>query len=57
MKCPKCSNDTLQHLHDCAHGLPMTHMAGSERFECECGFHAVDKDEAEKNGLEFIMDT
>lgn len=23
-----------QHLHDCAHGIPETHLTGSERFVC-----------------------
>lgn len=26
------------HLHDCAHGIPETHMHGTERFQCSgCG--------------------
>lgn len=28
----------FRHMHDLAHGIPGTHMAGSERFTCEvCG--------------------
>ena len=56
MKCPKCKENKLKHLHDTAHGIPSTHMAGSERFECACGFYAGTKEEAEKNGLNFVMD-
>ena len=37
----------FRHLHDTAHGIPGTHMAGSERFECtgcnEC-IYAADND-------------
>jgi hypothetical protein len=33
--CLTCGAVTAhRHLHDCAHGIPETHMAGSERFEC-----------------------
>lgn len=33
--CRICACSTLhRHLHDCAHGIPETHMQGSERFEC-----------------------
>jgi hypothetical protein len=37
--CLSCRSVTRhRHLHDCAHGIPETHMAGSERFECAaCG--------------------
>jgi hypothetical protein len=37
--CLSCNAETPHlHLHDCAHGIPETHMAGSERFECTaCG--------------------
>ncbi len=35
--CLSCGATTEhRHLHDTAHGMPGTHMAGSERFEC-CG--------------------
>lgn len=37
--CPTCRHQTRhRHLHDCAHGIPETHMVGTERFECvPCG--------------------
>lgn len=54
--CPKCGNPTLNHLHNCAHGILETHMAGTERFECNCGFRCGDAKEAEKFGLKFILD-
>lgn len=56
-KCPKCGKQVqFKHMHNCAHGIPETHMAGSERYECpECG-HAVFKDEGEKLGLKFTLD-
>jgi hypothetical protein len=36
--CLGCNTTTYHwHLHDTAHGIPETHMAGSERFQCkEC---------------------
>ena len=44
--CDACGKTTLfQHLHDAAHGIPETHMVGTERFECTgCGatVYAVD---------------
>lgn len=57
MKCPNCCRVTKhKHLHDCAHGIPDTHMSGSERYECEeCGY-VMDKKEAESQGLQFILD-
>lgn len=38
-RCRQCNDITEhRHLHDTAHGVPGTHMAGSERFRCnECG--------------------
>ena len=56
MKCPKCKKNTLKHLHDCAHGVIKSHMIGSERFECKCGFYIGDKNMAEKYNLKFIVD-
>lgn len=57
MDCPKCEKETeRRHMHDSAYGIAETHMAGSERYECvECGYH-MKKEEAEKQGLEFILD-
>lgn len=54
-KCPEC-NKELQHKHDCAYGMTSTHMAGSERFECSCGFRCSDPWEGERLGLVFVLD-
>jgi len=56
MECPKCKKDTLKHMHNEAYGIAGTHMAGSERFECKCGFRLSNKEEAKTHGLEFILD-
>lgn len=33
--CRHCNLSTVhQHWHDCAHGIPETHIHGTERFEC-----------------------
>lgn len=52
-----CGNETLRHMHNAAHGIPGTHMSGSERFECECGFYVGNWEDAEKLGLNFVLDT
>lgn len=38
-KCLRCGYTCEhKHMHDTAHGIPETHMAGSERFVCtQCG--------------------
>lgn len=53
--CPKCHKN-LKHMHGTAHGMPETHIAGTERFECECGFECWDAAEGEKLGLMFVLD-
>jgi uncharacterized protein with PIN domain len=55
--CPTCNTITKHwHLHETAHGIPETHMAGSERFVCKpCGrttFAHSDGAEA----LPFVLD-
>lgn len=57
MNCPKCKTKTeAKHMHDCAHGIPETHMDGSERYECnKCGY-TMYKTEGEKQGLKFVLD-
>lgn len=54
--CRRCKRDTEhRHLHDCAHGIPETHMAGSERYECiECGTATFAADGID--GFRFILD-
>jgi len=54
--CPDCKKETLKHYHSLAHGLPGTHIAGSEHYKCECGYFCADKKKAEKDGLEFYLD-
>jgi uncharacterized protein with PIN domain len=54
-KCPKCGGE-MKHLHDSAHGIPETHMAGSERYECAKCDKKIYKVEGEKLGLKFICD-
>lgn len=56
MLCPKCKKDTLKHMHNEAHGVSGTHMVGSERFECDCGFRVNTSKGGEKYGLKFILD-
>ncbi len=57
MHCPSCEVLTeANHMHDCAHGIPETHMADSERYECvDCGYQMY-KIEGEKQGLRFFLD-
>ncbi len=54
--CPACGKETLSHKHSTAHGIPGTHMAGSEHFTCPCGFYVGSKEYAEKHGLTFVLD-
>jgi uncharacterized protein with PIN domain len=57
MKCPKCREEVdFKHLHDTAHGIPETHMQGSERYVCPECQHTIWKNEGEKLGLKFILD-
>jgi hypothetical protein len=57
MECPRCNKTTEHvHLHNAAHGMPETHMDGSERYECkECGY-AMYAMEGEKQGLLYLLD-
>jgi len=57
MNCPKCEKTTQHnHMRDCAHGIPETHMAESERIVCcECGYHMYGE-EAAKQGIKFFFD-
>jgi len=56
MDCPKCNNPTLRHMHDTAYDLCGSHMDGTERFECQCGFYCSDAIDGEKFGLKFTLD-
>ena len=53
--CPLCGKK-LKHLHCAAHGMLETHISGTERFECECGWKCLYSTEAEKFGLKFVLD-
>lgn len=58
MNCPNCHEavDEFDHLHNTAHGIPGTHMAGSERFHCpECGV-ALTREQATALGLKYEID-
>ena len=60
MKAAHCSScgerRWFRHLHDTAHGIAGTHMAGSERFQCSvCGETYYAKDGA-PFPLKFIFD-
>lgn len=57
MNCPKCDKETKhKHVHDTAHGIPETHMVGTECYVCgECGYR-MRKAEAEKQGLKFFLE-
>lgn len=54
-KCPWCGKK-LKHMHDTVYEIPETHIAWSERFECECGFECRNAKGGEKLGLLFVLD-
>jgi len=57
--CTGCKKMTPHHhLHDAAHGIPETHMSGTERYECTfCKTTIHKEDRGELNGhLRFILD-
>lgn len=57
MTCPACKQAApTQHMHSTAHGIPGTHMAGSERFECSACRHTLSREEAEGRGLAYALD-
>lgn len=44
--CIKCKTETVHaHMHDCAHGIPETHMDGSERYVCQSCGHFIKPDD------------
>lgn len=57
MNCPGCKQDAnFQHLHNAAHGIPGTHLQGSERYECMgCGYK-IFKQEGVNLNLKFVLD-
>lgn len=54
--CRRCNADTEhRHAHDTAHGIPETHMDGSEYFECrDCGLKTFAGDG--EGDFTFILD-
>lgn len=51
-----CGHAVFRHLHDEAHGISGTHIAGSERYVCQqCG-KAYFATEGTRLGLEFFID-
>ena len=41
-ECVGCGKVTAhRHIHDCAHDIPKTHMAGTEKFVCELCEHVT----------------
>lgn len=53
---PECCAMRMDHLHDTAHGISGTHMAGSERYWCaKCG-RTIRAEEGKKLGLKFVLD-
>jgi hypothetical protein len=55
--CSRCGSvGKHRHVHDCAHGIPETHMDGSERFECTLCGHAVTAGDREAARFPFMLD-
>jgi len=55
--CPNCdSTEEFRHLRDTAYGMPETHMAGSERYECAACDHRLSRGECASLNLEFVYD-
>lgn len=45
-----------RHLHDCAHGIPETHLSGTERFECAACGRATFAYSDDANTFRFVLD-
>lgn len=54
--CPRCKSVDLRHVHETAHGIAGTHMAGSERFQCQHCNYTIYKVEGARLGLVFSLD-
>lgn len=54
--CPGCKGNNLTHLHDSAHGVAGTHIAGSERYECVDCDKVVFASEGRDLGFNFIYE-
>lgn len=58
MKCPgiNCESEKFSHIHNCAHGIPGTHMEGSERFICKECEKVIYITEGKELGFNYILD-
>lgn len=55
--CLACAKPTPHsHWHDLAHGLPQTHMSGSERFVCEACGRTTFAYSADADTFRFVLD-
>jgi hypothetical protein len=55
--CNRCQRETEHtHMHDTAHGIPETHMDGSERYECSICENGIYPTEGKERGLTFVLD-
>lgn len=55
--CPACGcRGGFRHMHETAHGIEGTHMAGSERFECEECDHSIHVHGKGAEQFKFILD-
>lgn len=54
--CPNCGSQEYSRLHDLAHGIPGTHMSGSERYHCDSCGRNIHAEEGKKLGLPFIYE-
>lgn len=55
--CVGCGNHVPHsHLHDQAHGIAGTHMAGSERFVCSVCGHTTTRDAERNPAFVFVLD-
>lgn len=55
-QCPKCGGTDFRHVHDAAHGIPGTHMDGSERFICTSCDHRIYARDPGAHRFTFILD-
>ncbi len=58
MFCPKCKKTTEhKHMHTPAYpDLPETHLFGTEKYVCAVCEYIMYKEEAESQGLKFVLD-
>lgn len=57
MECPNCEMVTeFDHVRRTAHGLPQTHMDGSEQFVCRKCRRPLLDGQAAKLGLRYVYD-